>query len=62
MTSGKLRFQHVAQFQGDVAPTWHQLTKGAFSKDYAFNEKLIKLMRWCMDEVAFPGEILATQG
>jgi hypothetical protein len=60
MTSGKLRFQHVATFQGDVTPTWHQLTKGAFFKDYAFNKELIKQMRWHM--VAFPRESLAIQG
>jgi hypothetical protein len=58
--SGKLRFRHVAEYQGDVASRWHQLTKGAFSKGYAFNEKLIKLMRWCMDEVAFSVENLAS--
>jgi hypothetical protein len=45
-----------------VTPMWHQLANGAFSKDYAFNDKLNKLMRWCMDEVAFPRESLTTQG
>jgi hypothetical protein len=51
----------VAEFQGDVASTWHHGPR-AFSKDYALNEKLIKLKRWRMGEVAFSGESLATQG
>jgi hypothetical protein len=50
--SAKLRFRNVVEFQGGVTPTWNQLTKGAFSKDYAFVDKLINLMRWHMDEVA----------
>jgi hypothetical protein len=48
-TSGRLRFQHLAEFKYDVASTWHQEECRIFQgKSNKVNKKLNKVKRWCI--------------
>jgi hypothetical protein len=49
VTSGGLKFRHLAEFQYDVASTWHQEEGHIFQRKInKVNKKLDKVKRWCI--------------